>query len=893
MTLPNSIPVPGTDSVAFLAEYHRLMKALRGQHDDCTKHLALARLLMDNRQEGRAHSLLQAARALQPRRLESQYMLGELHTRQGRHEESCRTYREILRIKPIEPRAMMLLGSALMALGRAEEAHEPLSRSVELDPKLKEAYWRLAEIATMRGDHRLALTHYQSLMTLEPKSADLFHRIGVLQWERGLKDRAVSGLQQAMSLDPEHLPSRMDLARLYLEEDLPTRAIELLQSLVNGPMRSADVYIMLARCHEKAGDAGLALATLLQMSRQFPDDTRSHRELARVYRLKGERELAEEEYLRAITIDPTDTSLVFELGEHHLEAGRPGKAIELYRLAAERFSGDPRIHAELARVYERHDRPAECIEACSKALEIQPDSEDLYLQRAKMLIKMGRYDVALEDFEHVRRLNPRHPEARMDLELIRGHQKYQEALELHRKGAEALAAGLDAQALTHYEEVIRRVPDKVDWLKEYLDLALKTGKFDEALSTFEQLETLEPRDFAILKRHADLCHRLHNYDLARELYERALKLDSDSAEVRIGLIRCMRHKRINQSKAPDSFDVIEQRYKGSLLDVEDQNLRLLELAYLHVSLGYLLKHGNEWADRAMEYLKSIRPPESDEVSRYRWLGLYEAHRKLEDDESAIPILERLHRRYPECLAEALGLLDHYMSVAEYRKAYKFAGELAEKHPSNGLIRARRLQAYARWAEGTPTPVSWIKKKVAELRDAVARDPRDAMSFFDLGMGLFYLMRPTEWPETRPKINIALNRAMSLAPDSMWPIWGLIKTSLEQEDGGKINATEVSRQVAQIRNALARFPREACFHYYMGKVLLRSQDPRNRAQAVRHLVTATLFEPSFIPAEYALGVHYQESHEETKAYHHFLRVLESVQGSRYQGLVQRRLRRLVP
>ena len=936
---PGNPPVH-EDRSQFLSEYRRLLKAVRSDHSDTTRHLDLAKFLIDNRYYDRAHSPLRAARALQPRRLETQYLLAALYANQSNFQQAQLTYREILEINPGEALAHFHLGTSLLGLSRPEEALPVLVRAIELDPKQTGAYWHLGELSMRNGDYPSALRYYQTLKTLEPNSDELFFRLGEVQRLRGLSDRAAAAYQRSLEIRPTHVKARLALARLYLDGELPSKAQEILEEVMEWDDRPAEAFILLAHAYKEQAESSLALATLLKMANLFPEDPRSHRELAMAYFLEGEIVLAEEEYLNALNVAPNDKEIVIELGALYVNSGTPGKAITIYEKSLENFPNDPRIFGLLAEVYDRFDRPEDGLHACNRAIESDRGNEALLLMRANFNIRLGKYDEALSDFAEVRLTNPDSAEARLDADLIRGHQKYREAFDLHTRAMDSLSQGNDGQALTQFKGVVQMVPDKVDWLKDTLDLCLKIGRFDEALSTFVQLEALAPDDFSIHLRHADLCYRLHNYDQARQLYARAVELDTDNLAARIGVIRCLRHKMVNRSLDQDRFESLEEEYLGSRPSPMNENARLIESAYLQLTLGYLIRHGTTWADKAIECFDSIGGQESEDVSRYKLLGRYETFRKLQDDSRALTVLEELIRRFPHETSFALSYLDHLVVAGAFERASRFTDGMTQKYPRLGLIRAKALVAYARWAEKSGNPKAMAREKIDQLRQNVANDPRDSTALFELGMGLYSLTRSTEWRETRKKTLIALNRARSLNPRSMWPWWGLIKTGFYQRGDEKLPAAEVARQAAQARSAIALFPREACFHYYLGRILHISSDPDDREQGTRSLVTATLFSPCFVAAEYSLAVHdqdqssasdgtwtdlsnrnptgpslgpageaftgnrtrrtnpqdsnrYRSEGPGTRSYHHYLRVLEATTGSRYQGLVQDRMRRLVP
>jgi tetratricopeptide (TPR) repeat protein len=877
---------------AFLSEYRSLLKKVKTETDDPAHHLELARFYIKHKYFKKAHSCLQVAKALQPRRIETHYLLGWLYQRDTNWEQARVTYRNILRLKPNEALARFHLGETLLSQGSKQDAYESLVKATELEPNLAAAYWHLGRLACERKDWTRALTHYQTLKNLEPANPDVYFELGNVFRGQVQTDRAVMAYQKACEVSPGHVKSLVALADLYLAGDLPTKSINILEELVKREAPVADAYLLLSRAYDRVSKQPQSLAALLQFQKAFPRDPRGHAQLARMYFVNGEHELAEEEFLKAIEISPDDKDLYVALGTLYLNVRAPTKAISLYRDLCARFPNDPQIYNLLGEVYDRFNRIEEAVEAFGHAIAGDPTSDATYCKRAKLYIKLGKYNEALRDFERAREINPQSQEARLDTELIRSHKKYQEAFELYSKGMEALKAGNHQQAMTFYRQILKLVPNNADWLREYLQLALQTGQFSEALATFEKLVAIEPTSAELLRRYAHLHYQLQNYEQARGLHERCVALSPYDAEARLGLLRALRHKLVERSLSPGKFDALVTAYEGHLTG-KTRNLALLELSCLYLWLGSLVQPGGQWAERAFEYLDQIGGTETEDVARHKLLALYELHLMTDNEAEAIGALERLLRCFPHEAKYAAALLEHLIAAGQYPRAFRLSEEFKEKFPDNGLLRAKNLELFSLVAGASENPKNLFRNKIRALQQYVAANPEDWGGFFDLGVGLVVLTRPNEWFESRKKASIALNKAKGLAPASPWPWWGLVQSVLHEHQAGKLPVADRDRLISMLRNAMNLFPSEASFYYYLGRVLHRGDDPGQYEEGTRALVTSAILGDGFAPANYQLARHYHSTQDYDRAYHHYLGVLESVAGGRYGREVNRQLRRLVP
>jgi len=878
---------------AFLNEYRSLLKAVKGHADDPSYHLELARFYIKHRSFKKAHSSLQVAKALQPRRIETHYLLGWLYQKEANWEQARLTYRQILRHKPNESMARFHLGETLLALDQKTEAYEHLLKATELEPNLGPAYWHLGRLAFDRKDYSRAMSHFQTLKNIDGANPDIYFELGNVFRAQGQTDRAVMSYEKANEISPGHVRSLVALADVYMSGNLPNKAIEILEGVINRETNAPEAYMNLSRAYLRVGKTPQALAILLQFQKVFPKDPRGHGELARLYFASGEHELAEEEFLKAIEISPNDKDLYVALGTLYLNLKTPTKAISLYKELCSSFPNDPLIHGLLGEVYDRFNRMDEAVEAFGQAIAGNPNSDSLYCRRAKLYVKLGKYNEALRDFERAKTINPNCPEAKLDTELIRSHKKYQEAFELYSKGMEALKVGNHQQAMSFYRQVLKLVPNNVDWLKEYLQLTLYTGQFSEAGATFEKLVVLAPKNADLYRKYAHLQYQLQNYAQARTLYERCVALSPQDVEARIGLIRCLRHKLIDRTLSPGKFEALVTAYESHLVGSKNRNLTLLELATLHFTLGRLIQHGSQWRDRGMEYVEQMGQQDTDEIARHRLLAQYEMHLLSSEETQATSVLERLLRSFPHNATYAHALLEHLIDSGQYARGFRLSEEFKEKFPESGLLRAMNLKFFYLVASTKDNPKSLFRNKIRGLQQYVASNPTDCMGFFDLGMGLVYLTRPNEWFESRKKASIAFTKAKSLEPTSPWPWWGLVKTVLHGNSADTLPAAERDRTVSMLRCAINLFPGEAGFYYYLGRVLHHSDDPDRFEEGTRALVTASVLDNQFASPNFELAVHFQKTQDDTRAYHHYLSVIESVACARYHREVQRRMRSLVP
>jgi tetratricopeptide (TPR) repeat protein len=94
-----------------------------------------------------------------------------------------------------------------------------------------------------------------------------------------------------------------------------------------------------------------------------------------------------------------------------------------------------------------------------------------------------------------------------------------------------LEQGRYQEAITLFNEQLKRSPGDITLLRHKASALLAIGKNDDALATYDAILRAQPRDVQTLVEKADLLVWLSCYDDALSLYEQAIKYDSCNAEV--------------------------------------------------------------------------------------------------------------------------------------------------------------------------------------------------------------------------------------------------------------------------------------------------------------------------------------------------------------------------
>jgi protein O-GlcNAc transferase len=171
---------------------------------------------------------------------------------------------------PNDAEAMRLLGLALSAMGRADEAVRAFQAVTALTPDDGTIHSDLAVSLLRAGDPHAAIAAARRGVALAPTAPEPHVNLGHAHNFLHQSDEAVAAFRQALVLRP----------------DFP------------------DALLGIARAHRDLGRPSTALAALLRAAELAPDQINVHVELATTYHEIGEWELAKETNLKALSLSP-------------------------------------------------------------------------------------------------------------------------------------------------------------------------------------------------------------------------------------------------------------------------------------------------------------------------------------------------------------------------------------------------------------------------------------------------------------------------------------------------------------------------------------------------------------------------------------------------------------
>ncbi|MEI9976991.1 MAG: tetratricopeptide repeat protein [Ignavibacteriota bacterium] len=386
-----------------------------------------------------------------------------------------------------------------------------------------------------------ANSHYQKSIQLDRKSADPHRNLGINYLAAKHYDAAEKEFRQAIAIEPGNPFSHYYLALAFLDagndeeaaaQSEPARA--LLSDDPDAAFRMAEACLRIGRTKE-----GLAFVGTLE--KQSALTAVQEFDLATLLNSKGLYSEAVARLRRVVALDPTLWVNRYNLADALLEAGENQEAAALLEsLAAEKPHSAP-VLSLLGTAYQNAGKPERALDSYRQAVAADPTNHDYYLDYARMLADLNRYDESEkfiesslrqfgDDYALTIRLGA--------LQMMQG--KLEEARQTFQKAIDAnpgTALGHVALAQTYLRE--RRDADAARELADarahlppdanvehYYGLALvRLERYEEAIAPLQHAIQLNPGDpetyFMLGKADAALDRTA----AARADFEQAIHLD--------------------------------------------------------------------------------------------------------------------------------------------------------------------------------------------------------------------------------------------------------------------------------------------------------------------------------------------------------------------------------
>jgi tetratricopeptide (TPR) repeat protein len=440
---------------------------------------------------------------------------------------------------------LVLLGAAILPAGMAaQDALAPPSGTPAAGysqpdaAKRAEAYYNytmghLNEVYYLNSSRsefaNAAIDFYKKAYELDPSSALIAERLAEMYYQAQRTRDAVVEAQAIIQKDPNNLPARRLLVRIYLrtlgdlsaasaQKETATRAIEQLEEIRRIEPGDKDSAVWLARLYRVRGDNQKAEDVLRGILAGDPADPAAVEQLAQLLLDQGRGQDAIKLLEDATKTDPK-AGLLDLLGDAYSQLHQAAKAEEVYRQAITLEPDEPSHHRGLAQVLMSEEKFPQALDEYKRLAALDPDDPDNYLRIAEIDRQMHKLDDAEQAIAQAKERAPGNLEVTYSEAMIYEAQgRYDDAIRVLSGAITSVKSGADPAPSNRRTLAI---------LFEQLGRVYReAGNNTAALNTFNDLAALgdeEAQRASVLiidtyRADRDLAHALEAADKAVAKY---------------------------------------------------------------------------------------------------------------------------------------------------------------------------------------------------------------------------------------------------------------------------------------------------------------------------------------------------------------------------------------
>jgi tetratricopeptide (TPR) repeat protein len=272
--------------------------------------------------------------------------------------------------------------------------------------------------AFREGRYSAALAKLQQAASSSPEDVTVQVFVGLTKAAQNNCEAALPVLSKYVETSDSSLARLDGLAAAKCEESSGNtlKALQILEKLQTRFPKDADIIYTVAKFHMKAfNDATLA------MFERTPSSYRVHQLSAEIFEVQGRYEEAEEEYRKAITLNPKATDLHYRLGRAILMRSHGAEALEKARgefLAEAKVSPeDAATEFQLGQIAQVEGQAGQAAAYFENALKFSPDFAEGLVALGKLQQQAKRYDQAIPLLRRAVSLQPANEAAHYALML--------------------------------------------------------------------------------------------------------------------------------------------------------------------------------------------------------------------------------------------------------------------------------------------------------------------------------------------------------------------------------------------------------------------------------------------------------------------------------------------
>ena len=230
--------------------------------------------------------------------------IGELLAEEERNEEAIQNYYEALEINPQNKGILMDLAKILQREKRYDEARDLFLEAAAQDPTDAEPLFRIGQLYLDSGKNAEALKQFENVIDVNQNFPLAHFYAGQAHIRMKNTDEALKMAEQERLMNPEIPESYMLAAEAHFINKQYALCTEEYQKVLSKGLKTAEIFIKLARCERARGNFDSAITMLDEAKNRESGNPDIFKEAGFLYLAKGYYEKSIQGFTRYIQLSP-------------------------------------------------------------------------------------------------------------------------------------------------------------------------------------------------------------------------------------------------------------------------------------------------------------------------------------------------------------------------------------------------------------------------------------------------------------------------------------------------------------------------------------------------------------------------------------------------------------
>ncbi|HKP37107.1 MAG TPA: tetratricopeptide repeat protein [Pyrinomonadaceae bacterium] len=285
-------------------------------------------------------------------------------------------------------------GQALLKEKKFQEASLEFRSALQIDEKLAEAHWGLANAYEGLQRYQEAFEEMRKTADLDPNHLDVRVRLGNYYLVGSKQSSAAIAeaerlAKEVLEKDPNHIEGHILLGSVLFAQDKKTEAFAELNRAVELNPKRVESYLSLARFYVLTKDIATAEATYQRAISVSGGAALAHYEYGKFLVGANRLDVAESEFQKAVQSEPSNREARFILASFYLVNKRFDKAEESYKVLADLDKDKPEGRSVLADYYSAVGRLDEAIAIYKEVVAKSPDYMQAHYRLTEIMLNRG------------------------------------------------------------------------------------------------------------------------------------------------------------------------------------------------------------------------------------------------------------------------------------------------------------------------------------------------------------------------------------------------------------------------------------------------------------------------------------------------------------------------